>query len=207
LVKEKSVPPTWAARLKPYKLRRLYESDAQGMPEGPLLDEVGWALHARCQSFILASQARAGSVICPTCGRSLAENPRPKDMLGCQACGWACTYHALLESTKNQQLDGGPEVVELFQHYCDTFPLAKEPPQKMLLIDNLVHGFHHYLRSGRTRRPVGINLIDGHLDFVIDFLNQLAYGPASTPGTQQTYQAWRENALPPHHNKQSQKPQ
>jgi hypothetical protein len=194
-MKAKPIAPTWAARLKAHKLRRLYESDAQGMPDSTLLDEVGWALYARCQSFILAKQARAGSVTCPTCGSSIAENPRPKDLLGCQACGWSCTYHALLESTKNQQLDGGSEVVELFQHYCDVFPQAKELTEKMLLIDNLIHGFHHYLRSGRTRRPVGINLIDGHLDFVIEFLDQLAYGPASTPGTQQTHQAWRKNAV------------
>ncbi len=46
----------------------------------------------------------------------------------------------------------------------------------------LIHGFHHYLRSGRTRRPVAVNLIDGDLTFVADFLNRLTCGPASTPG-------------------------
>ena len=74
----------------------------------------------------------------------------------------------------------------------DTFPNVKEPAQKMLVIDGLIHGFHHFLGSGRTRRPVGIKLIDGHLEFVVDFLDKLSYGSGSTPGTQQTLQMWRE---------------
>ena len=58
------------------------------------------------------------------------------------------------------------------------------------LVDGSIHGFHHFIRSGRTRRPVGINLIDGHLDFVIDFLDKLTYGSGSTPGIQQTLADW-----------------
>lgn len=37
----------------------------------------------------------------------------------------------------------------------------------MLAIDGLIHGFHYILTSGPTRRLVGINLIRGHLDFVV----------------------------------------
>jgi hypothetical protein len=33
--------PTWALRVKPYLIRRLYESDAQGMLDSDLLEEVG----------------------------------------------------------------------------------------------------------------------------------------------------------------------
>jgi hypothetical protein len=40
---------------------------------------------------------------------------------------------------------------------------------------------------------VGINLIDGHLEFVIDFLGHLSSGPTSTRGIQQTQAEWREN--------------
>jgi len=113
-------------------------------------------------------------------------------MIHCPSCGWECPSQVYLDTIKNQQLDGGPEVIALFQQYINAFSKAKEPAEKMLIIDGLIHGFHHFLRSGRTRRPVGINLIDGHLEFVVNFLDHLSYGTGSTPGTQQTFEAWRE---------------
>jgi hypothetical protein len=56
------VLPTWAPRVKPYLIRRLYESDDQGVLDTDLLDEVGWALYARCESFIQAG--KPGRVTC-----------------------------------------------------------------------------------------------------------------------------------------------
>lgn len=184
--------PTWAPRVKPYLIRRLYESDAQGLLDADLLDNVGWALHARCESFLQAEEARHGRVRCPVCRGVVLAGAHPRDLMRCPACGWECTFKAYLDTIRNQQLDGGPEVFGLFQAYHDAFPQAKETAEKMLLVDNLIHGFHHFLTSGRTRRPVGINLIDGHIEFVVDFLDHLTYGSGSTPGTLQTYAAWHE---------------
>jgi hypothetical protein len=183
--------PTWAPRIKPYRIRQLYESDALGLPDPTLLDDVGWALHSRCESFLQANAARQGQVICPSCGSILLRDQDPYCDLRC-SCGWVCPPRVYFDSIRNQQLDGGPEVQALFQQYVDQFPKAKEPDEKMLLVDNLIHGFHHFLKSGRTRRPVAVNLIDGHLDFVIDFLDRLSYGPESTPGLSETHTAWRE---------------
>ncbi len=190
--KKDAVLPTWAPRVKPYLIRRLYESDAQGRLDDELLETVGWGLYSRCDSFLLARQARDGRLACPACGTVILLGSYPKGIIHCPACGWECSARAYLDTMENQQLVGGPEVVALFQYYVDEFPKAQEPTQKMLLIDGLIHGFHHFLTSGRTRRPVGINLIDGHLEFVIDFLDHLSYGPGSTPGVQDTFQAWRE---------------
>jgi hypothetical protein len=61
------------------------------------------------------------------------------------------------------------------------------------------------MRSGRTRRPVGINLIDGHFEFVVDFLDRLSYGSGSTLGTQQTHETWREKIHPSSVRKQKSK--
>jgi hypothetical protein len=183
--------PSFAPRIKAHKIRRLYESDASGLLDAELLNDVGWALHARCDSFLDANLARSGRLRCPVCRELVAANIQSKESLRC-ACGWECTYRAYMDAIRNQQLDGGPEVIALFQQYRDSFPKIKENNEKMLAIDGLIHGFHHFLRSGRTRRPVGINLIDGHLDFIIDFLDQLSIGPASTPGLWQTQQDWRE---------------
>jgi len=191
-MKKEFILPAWAPRVKPYLIRRLYESDAQGLLDVELLDQVGWALYFRCESFLLAIEAKQGRARCPVCRNIVIHQLNSKGNIHCTSCGWECTRRAYLDTIKNQQLDGGPEVILLFQQYVDTFPNVKEPAQKMLVIDELIHGFHHFLGSGRTRRPVGINLIDGHLEFVVDFLDKLSYGPGSTPGIQQTLQTWRE---------------
>jgi hypothetical protein len=184
--------PKWAPRLKPYLIRLLYESDAAGYLHDELLDKVGWVLYMRCDSFIKACEARQGQAPCPVCGEFVFHGLKPKEILHCPTCGWECTWRAYYDTIKNQQLDGGPEVVALFQYYIDAFPKAVEAVQKMLLIDGLIHGFHHFLTSGRTRRPVGINLISGYLNFVVDFLDHLSYDPSSTPGTRQNLELWRE---------------
>jgi hypothetical protein len=113
--------------------------------------------------------------------------------LKCSACGWTCSWRAYSATIKNKQLSGGPEVVSLFQQCVDSFPQAVAYQEKMVLVDGLIHGFHHYLTSKRTRRPVGVNLIRGDLTFVIEFLDQLSYGPSSTPGTIETRRMWRQN--------------
>lgn len=195
--------PVWAPRVKPYLIRRLYESDAQGLLDEQLVNEVGWALYSRCDSFLRAKAAQEGQVHCPVCDSSIRHSRQANEVMRCSFCGWECTVRAYLETIKNQQLVGGPEVAALFQEYIDRFPRSKEPAEKMVCIDGLIHGFHHFLTSGRTRRPVGVNLIDGHLEFVVDFLNRLSYGPGSTPGTQETYATWRENINSPLFGKRS----
>ena len=184
--------PTWHPRVKAYQIRRLYESDAQGALDTSLLDEVGWALYSRCDSFLLAAEAYRGSVRCPQCRTPVPRHVQPKEILRCSACGWECAYRAYTESMKDQQLAGGPEVVALFQQYLDAFPKAKAPAEKMLLIDGLIHGFHLFLRSGRAGRPVAINLIAGHQEFVVNFLDHLSCGPASTPGVQESMEEWQK---------------
>lgn len=183
--------PTWAPRVKPHLIRRLYESDALGIYDEELLNEVGWRLYARCLSFIHAMQATQGGALCPACGGTVLHGLRAKETLHCTACGWMCTWKDYYKTIQNQQLNGGPEVVALFQNFIDQFPGAQKPPEKMLLIDLLIHGFHHFLRSGRTRRPAGVNLIDGNLQSVIEFLDRLTYGSGSTPGLQQNLLEWR----------------
>jgi hypothetical protein len=183
--------PTWAPRVKPHLVRRLYGNDAQGICDEELLDDVGWKLHARCQSFIEAMQAVQGQAHCPVCRAVIAHHFNSREVLLCPACGWECAWREYYQTIRNQQLNGGPEVVALFQAFLDGFPNADNPREKMLLIDGLIHGFHHYLTSGRTRRPVGINLIDGSLEFVIQFLDQLTFGPDSTPGLLEQKLEWQ----------------
>ncbi|HEY3341750.1 MAG TPA: hypothetical protein VGK81_07020, partial [Anaerolineae bacterium] len=69
--------PHWAPRVKQNLIRRLYETDARGIYDEELIDEVGYALLARCEAFIAAVEASRGKVTCPACGASVWHNVKP----------------------------------------------------------------------------------------------------------------------------------
>src|SRR5512139_538669 len=94
--------PTWAPRVKPYRIRQLYESDALGLADPTLLDDVGWALYSRCASFLQANTARQGRVICPSCGCTILRDRDPRQNIRC-SCSWECPPRVYFNSIKNQQ--------------------------------------------------------------------------------------------------------
>jgi hypothetical protein len=51
-----------APKVRPERIRRLYERDALGLVDDELIDDVGLALHARCRSIVLVDE---GLVRCP----------------------------------------------------------------------------------------------------------------------------------------------
>ena len=184
-------PPAWAPRLPQSLIRRLYETDALGIYDDELLDEVGWGLLARCESFITAVEAARGRVKCPACGQIVLHHSDKEEILHCEACGWEMPWQAYFKTFQHKQLSGAEPVLALFQEFITQFPAARESRQKMLLIDRLIHGFHYYLQFGPTR-AVGVNLIEGNYHQVVEFLDRLTYGEGSTPGTRQAYEEWRE---------------
>jgi ribosomal protein L37AE/L43A len=181
--------PEWAPRVRPAKIRRLYELDALGIHDEELLDEVGYALLARCQSFIAACQAAAGLVSCPVCSQEIVRKKVKDEVLHCPACGWELTWSAYFATFQHRQLSGAEPVLDLFGEFIARFPAAASPPEKMLAIDTLIHGFHWYYKYGPTR-PVAVNLIEGRLGEVIAFLDRLSRGPQSTPGIQENRAEW-----------------
>jgi ribosomal protein L37AE/L43A len=185
--------PEWAPRVAQAKIRRLYELDALGIHDGELLDEVGYALLARCQSFIAANQATAGQAACPVCDERITHNRVKEEVLRCPACGWELTWGAYFATIQHRQLSGVGPVLELFGEFVARFPAAATPAEKMLAIDTLIHGFHWYYRFGPTR-PVAVNLIEGRLGEVIAFLDRLSLGPGSTPGVEEKRAEWVEKS-------------
>jgi len=180
----------WAPRVQQHLIRRLYESDARGILDEDLLNEVGWGLYARCQSFIQAVEAAHGRATCPVCGRIVLHSHVPDEVLRCAHCGWEATWQAYQKSFQHKQLSGAEPVLALFRQFMARFPLAGSPGDKMLLIDRLIHGFHQSL-TGDPTRTTGINLIEGNYHEVVEFLDGLTYGDASTPGTVETREEWR----------------
>jgi hypothetical protein len=61
----------------------------------------------------------------------------------------------------------------------------------MLEIDGLIHAFHEDAKK-RWARPAACNLIEGTMTDMIPFLDELAYGPKSTPGLDEQRREWAE---------------
>jgi hypothetical protein len=192
LVENRDPRPTWAPRVPPGLIRRLYQLDALGVYDDELIDRVGWALRARCESFVAAVEAVRGRAPCPACGTIIHHHARPDEMLLCLSCGWQSTWRAYFGTIQHRQLSGADSVLALFREFVDKFPTAREPRDRMLLIDRLIHGFHVSLRFGPTR-IAGVNLIEGRVRDVVDFLDSLAYGDSSSPGLRESRAEWRQS--------------
>ena len=181
--------PEWAPRVKREAIRRLYESDARGICDEGLVDEVGFALFMRCQTFIMAVDAVNGHAACPTCDSVVDHDGKPDTVLHCDACGWELSWRDYFTTIQHKQLSGDYRVVGMFSDFVVRYPAARTPREKMLLIDQLIHGFHADLRG--PRRTTGVNLIEGNYHQVVDFLDELSYGSDSTPGITDVRDEWR----------------
>jgi hypothetical protein len=172
-----------------WKIRRLYEQDAAGIYDDGLVLDVGYALFARCQSFIAANRATRGEAACPRCSAVIPHEGNKNEWLRCK-CGWKLTWGEYFATIQHKQLSGADPVLNLFRDYVDRFPLARSSRDKMLLMDHLIHGFHWYYKMNGPTRPVAVNLIEGRLRRVISFLDSLTYGENSTPGVVERKDEW-----------------
>lgn len=190
---EVKILPQWASRVQKSKIKQLYNLDSKGIYDDELLDEVGYALRSRCQSFISACQATSGKVICPVCDTLIPHDWDKDKLINCPNCQWQLTWGEYFATIQHKQLSGAEPVLELFQEYVDKFQQAQTNQEKMFSIDRLLHGFHWSVKYGPTR-PVAVNLIDGRLRDVILFLDELSYGHGSTPGTDVHKAEWIERS-------------
>ena len=188
-MKTDPILPSWAPRVPQHKIRQLYLNDANGIYDDELIDDVGYALLARCESFLLANNAAQGRVSCPMCSTTILHTKKPDELLYCKQCGWEMVWKEYFATFQHKQLYGAEPVLELFSDFVKRFPSARTLQEKVLRIDTLIHGYHWSQKYGSTR-PVAINLIGGKLPQVISFLDTLTYGAANTEGVQETYAEW-----------------
>lgn len=167
----------WAAKVSRKDIQRLYESDAQGLLDTDLLDKVMYAVHARIIDMFEVREAQQyGRVKCRRCGAPI---PQPywmggrnkNNLLACEKCGWQTTCGEFYNSYTGKDLLPGSRT-ELFQEFLERFPNAHTPPEKMLLLDWLIHAFH--VHSGVAGRLVAMNVIQGSRDQLIELLTGLA---------------------------------
>jgi hypothetical protein len=192
----------WAPRLPKWKLRRLYESDAKGLLDEELLEDVGTILYQRCKSILLVAQAKDGRVRCPRCEylgtTTFIERPQTKGdirdvILKCSVCGWQITWGEYHKSFKRHQLNVGG-AAKVFEAYVQDYKVAQASQTKILAIDRLIHGFHYSFRArpDLPSRPVCVNLIQGKLADVIRFLDELTYGKETNTALVENRAEWQE---------------
>jgi hypothetical protein len=177
----------WARRVGPEKIRALYAMDAKGIVDEELIDEVGYAMLARCMSIQDVTRAHFGRARCPRC-RAEVRHTGVKDAVMTCPCGWNTTWREYHNSYRRKQLVGGA-AYPIFKAFLERWPLARTARDKMLEIDRLIHACHGEFKGGMGR-PAACNLIEGTMFELITLLEGLAYGDASTSGVKETRQRW-----------------
>jgi hypothetical protein len=150
---------------------------------------VALALYLRCQSILLATEAHEGRAACPRCGGTIPHDWDKAAPLICPGCEWRTTWGAYFKTYQDKQLVGGGAVFA-FRAYVEEYPNADSARLRWLLIDRLLHVFHHELR-GKPSRPAACNVIGGTWSQVEALLNELAYGDGSAPEARREREAFR----------------
>ena len=176
----------------------MYGREARGLASAALIDDVGLALLLRCESILLV---RAGHVRCPACepqrSTEFALQP-PADDLSPEAaqrcpragCDWSVTWREYHASWTKRHLFGG-KAVTAFRTFAESYPRAREPRRRMLLIDQLLHSFHWDLRAGAPNRLAANNLVEGSHRQVLELLEELGELGGERSETQRSQ--WRQD--------------
>lgn len=195
----------WSPRLKKEKLRHLYEQSAMGISDSELLREVALTLYLRCKDILAVRDARDfGQVRCPYCwlqGREhflpLAQLPfhaRETQKLTCGLCGGSFTFGEFRQSYREQQLNPGG-AIPAFERFVAQYEKQPEEGRLLIEVDRLIHEFHfHQLKNmavpGPTR-STGPNLIEGRLQDIVAFLDELSAGQQDREMLER-YREWKE---------------
>jgi hypothetical protein len=174
----------WAPKVPRHKIRRLYENDARGILDADLIDEVGYALYARCESVWMVTERR-----CPECKERCERSEEADPILACPSCGWSTTWKAYKRSYKGKRIHGG-RAYAFFLTFMDEFSRAKGPREKMLAIDRVIHALHESLNQVWTL-PASVNLIEGKYKEIFGFLDGLACGDTTDVSMRERKALWR----------------
>ena len=76
-------PIRWARRVQQQKVRQLYASDARGIVDEELIDDVGYAMYARCESIRAVTEAHSGRAMCHSCRAIIQHHWVRDDPMNC----------------------------------------------------------------------------------------------------------------------------
>ncbi len=188
----------WSPRVPKWKLRQLYQQVSLGIYDEELINDIGMTLYERCQDILNIHRARVEKkVTCPKCWSEnkivLIDRQGPREeLLQCPGCGWSMQWYLYQRSYKRRQLNPGG-AVKVFSEFVNNYIMARNPQDKVLSIDRLIHEFHYSLREDpdRPTRPAGVNLISGNLEEVVAFLDELS-GLDLPENLENNEKEWRE---------------
>jgi len=151
-------------------LRRLYDSDASGLQDEELCDDVGMRLYLRCRTFVLV---RRREVECPVCGSVFRVLREGTIRCPAQECGWQTTATEYARSLKDYNAHTG-RAVAAYERFELQYPRARSYREKMLLIDELIHSFHVDEKTQRPVKSIASKLLEGNKKQVVRFLDDLS---------------------------------
>jgi hypothetical protein len=147
----------WARKLPGQKLQQMYNSDAQGIQNEELVDEIGYTLYARClQAKEEMELIQAYKMKCHNCGIILQVD---KLLIECE-CGHQYLFRDYMRSYRKNNMPHGSAKYK-FATFIKNWEGVQGYANKMRLIDNLIHEFHFNLLTNTNGRPVAINFIEG----------------------------------------------
>ena len=108
--KQKDTTMQGAPRLKPWRVRQLYQCIRLGIFDEDKLLHIGWGLYARGEAVLMFGQARRGQVPCPQCDQIVYRRnfyrQRPSaepsaSLFSCPICGEKVTWHDCRDALRN----------------------------------------------------------------------------------------------------------
>jgi hypothetical protein len=161
------------------------------------IDDVGYALYARCRSILRATEAHWGRITCPRCeyvvDRGASAGAQRDQLVCCPRCGWQVRWRDYFKTYQHKHLVGGG-AVQFHRDFVAQFEGARSAREKMLAIDRLIHAFHWEL-VGNPVRSAARELISARsYTELLAFLDALTYGEGSTPGLREGKAAWDRKA-------------
>ena len=171
-MERKSERIAWSPRIRPALIKRLYDSDALGLQDDELCNDVGFRLYLRCQTVLMVSR---NEVTCPRCDTIFKVDTSGKDattLCPTPDCGWQITSSEYHQSWSKKRI-WGANALPAFEEFYSRFSSALPYRDKMVLIDQLIHSFHWSLHQNLPARSTANNLIEGEHDQVIEFLDKL----------------------------------
>lgn len=89
------------------------------------------------------------------------------------------------------------DLTDVTRKFVTELPECDTPQAKMILIDAIIHACHAWVSKGITYygRPLAVNFIDGNMNQVVAFLENLPNGPDSLPEMNRQLLDWRKKVL------------
>jgi hypothetical protein len=98
---------------------------------------------------------------------------------------------------QGKQLSVNADETTITRRFLSELPDCKSSQEKMILIDSLIHACHKMVQEENVyyTRPLAVNLIEGKMNKVVAFLDNLPQAPDSLPEMNKQLVEWRKRCL------------